>query len=310
MPPKLSDEEVAARFAENGVVPLSPYLGASQSIQVKCMACEHVWSTSGQTPFRSGCPLCALRRKSEARGYQSLVSQDVIEVRLQEKGWTLRGTYNGIWKPLRAACLRCGTEKTWTLASNALNTPYHCKVCQHQSTRLPEGEIQARLAHIGAVLLGERPRSTHNRVDLRCVTCGHLWSPFFSAVTQGYGCPRCNRSNGWKAETETRQLLQKLTGWDFPKARPQWLKGRRRTPLELDGYNEEHAIAFEYQGEQHYQPLFGKVALTRAKINDERKRQLCRYHGVYLIRVPFWVLPKLRDFLQKKLRKGGYSESI
>jgi hypothetical protein len=105
-------------------------------------------------------------------------------------------------------------------------------------------------------------------------------------------------------EKEVRRILARLTGWRFPKARPSWLKGNGRTPMELDGYNERHALAFEYQGEQHYQPIYGKVALARIRANDERKRQLCRYWGVFLIRVPFWKRASLEAFLSKKLKEN------
>jgi hypothetical protein len=70
--------------------------------------------------------------------------------------------------------------------------------------------------------------------------------------------------------------------------------------MELDGYNVEQKLAFEYQGEPHYLPIFGASSLQRIKRNDERKRQLCRYHGVRLIRVPYWV-EDIRAFLRRKL---------
>ena len=79
--------------------------------------------------------------------------------------------------------------------------------------------------------------------------------------------------------------------------------------MELDGYNAQHALAFEYQGEQHYRPLYGKAALAKIKVNDERKRQLCRYWGVFLIRVPFWKRASLETFLAKKLKESPCSSS-
>ena len=74
--------------------------------------------------------------------------------------------------------------------------------------------------------------------------------------------------------------------------------------MELDGYNREHSTAFEYQGEQHYRPIYGRRALQQTQRNDECKRQLCRYHGVWLIRVPFWK-KDVRGFLENKLKKRG-----
>jgi hypothetical protein len=74
--------------------------------------------------------------------------------------------------------------------------------------------------------------------------------------------------------------------------------------MELDGYNVRHQVAFEYQGQQHYRtvPKFGgKVAsLIEVKRRDERKRQLCRRHGVLLIRIPYWKTNVAR-FVRSKL---------
>lgn len=101
-------------------------------------------------------------------------------------------------------------------------------------------------------------------------------------------------------EDRVRGLLLKLTGWIFPKARPAWLKGRSRVPLELDGFAATQRVAFEYQGVVHYLPIFGKRVLKRVKRNDARKRQLCRRHGVYLICIPYWKTD-IETFLRKKL---------
>jgi hypothetical protein len=58
--------------------------------------------------------------------------------------------------------------------------------------------------------------------------------------------------------------------------------------MELDGFNARHRVAFEYQGVQHYLPIYGDAALVTLQRNDERKRQLCRRRDILLIRIPYW----------------------
>jgi hypothetical protein len=59
-----------------------------------------------------------------------------------------------------------------------------------------------------------------------------------------------------------------------------------RRPGQLDAFIGDLAIAFEYQGEQHYNlHMWGT---QRAEINDEEKRNVCRNLGITLIEVPFW----------------------
>jgi len=70
--------------------------------------------------------------------------------------------------------------------------------------------------------------------------------------------------------------------------------------MELDGYNKRHAVAFEYQGEQHYRPIYGEKALAQLKRNDERKRLICYRRGIKLIRIPYWK-KDVGAFIRSKL---------
>jgi len=74
--------------------------------------------------------------------------------------------------------------------------------------------------------------------------------------------------------------------------------------MELDGYNEQHGVAFEYQGEPHYKPIFGDDTFRTTRRNDKRKRFLARYHGVVLICVPYWKKDP-EAFIRSKLVKLG-----
>jgi hypothetical protein len=64
--------------------------------------------------------------------------------------------------------------------------------------------------------------------------------------------------------------------------------------LELDGYNEELRMAFEYQGDQHYHfnNFFhkGQVELfDKQKLVDEFKVIKCAEEGVQLYIIPYWI---------------------
>jgi hypothetical protein len=104
-----------------------------------------------------------------------------------------------------------------------------------------------------------------------------------------------------------RKIIEDLTGVKFPKARPKWLQGRGRLPLELDGYNEKLKVAFEYQGGQHYFPIkwFGGLkTLLGVKLRDDRKRKTCDRYGVLLIRIPYFK-KNPEAFIRSKLEHAG-----
>jgi hypothetical protein len=83
-----------------------------------------------------------------------------------------------------------------------------------------------------------------------------------------------------------------MFGVAFKKCRPGWLRNTTGHRLELDGYSEELRIAFEYHGEQHYDPArtIGKGDKSKRFAGqierDALKARLCQEAGVRLIVVP------------------------
>jgi hypothetical protein len=119
------------------------------------------------------------------------------------------------------------------------------------------------------------------------------------------------RKHAWyepKHEDTCRRYFEWLTGAEFPTARPGWLG-----TLELDGFNEELNLAFEYQGRQHYEVIprwhgegeVGEASLRAQKERDARKARLCRARGVDLVAIPYWVKNKER-FIRMALEALGY----
>lgn len=111
----------------------------------------------------------------------------------------------------------------------------------------------------------------------------------------------------FKTEPLCRCIIECLTGVSFSSVRPTWLRnpltGRS---LELDGYNEELAIAFEYQGRQHYERV-SRFQDTDEKFKmqvfrDEVKKSLCDEHGISLIIIPYTVQREhLPSYIHRKL---------
>jgi hypothetical protein len=90
-----------------------------------------------------------------------------------------------------------------------------------------------------------------------------------------------------RSEHVCRFWFQAFTMRAFVSCRPSFLER-----LELDGYCKAHELAFEYQGIQHYQyvPFMHKTRFNfeLQQERDERKKILCKRHGIYLIVVPYW----------------------
>ena len=71
-------------------------------------------------------------------------------------------------------------------------------------------------------------------------------------------------------EEATRKLFELYCGKPFVSVRPDWLKNPQTgRNLELDGYNEELALAFEFDGEHHTKDgYFWDYDSTKQKPHD------------------------------------------
>jgi hypothetical protein len=132
---------------------------------------------------------------------------------------------------------------------------------------------------------------------------GHQWGAWFKSIKNHKSwCPYCA---GYRSEELARKLMEELYGEKFQKVRPEWLGG-----LELDGYNEDLKIWFDYNGIQHdkYRPHFhrnGIEDLYKQQKRDHRKYEICKERGIHLIVIPneysYQDEDAMRNFLEKNL---------
>jgi hypothetical protein len=98
-----------------------------------------------------------------------------------------------------------------------------------------------------------------------------------------------------KGERECRRVLEEYYGKSFGSTRNiEWLRNPETGRLlELDGYNDELKIGFEYNGRQHYEwPNYTNQTsdeFIQQRRRDIYKRKQCDVHGVYLITIPHTV---------------------
>lgn len=115
-----------------------------------------------------------------------------------------------------------------------------------------------------------------------------------------------------KHEKKCREIFQSIFNKPFPTVRPSFLKRAESScPLELDGYNSDLKLAFEYNGIQHYKysPYFHKSMqdFVAQKKRDKDKEVLCRANGITLITIPANVpYNDLEKFIKKSLKTYGY----
>jgi len=110
-----------------------------------------------------------------------------------------------------------------------------------------------------------------------------------------------------RGERICREFMERHYGRPFKRIRPDFLRNPLTDRnLELDGYNQELGIAFEYNGVQHYRyPNYfhtSEEQFWQQFRRDNYKRDACQEAGIYLINIPY-TIPHFRipDFLREQL---------
>jgi len=104
-----------------------------------------------------------------------------------------------------------------------------------------------------------------------------------------------------QGEEHCRRILEKEFKCKFPPRRDlDWLVNpETKRKLELDGYNQDLGIAFEFQGRQHYHytPAYHRsIEDFKQQIRrDKLKRELCLQNKVWLIVIPYHISEGKRE---------------
>ena len=103
------------------------------------------------------------------------------------------------------------------------------------------------------------------------------------------------QSFGSKGEDLVAEALQNILQAPIKRnIRPNFLRNPETGKnMEIDCFNEEYAVAVEYNGVQHYKfpSVFyrNKEDFYAQVYRDRLKRKLCDENNIYLISVPYWV---------------------
>src|ERR1035437_9009297 len=121
----------------------------------------------------------------------------------------------------------------------------------------------------------------------------HIFEMAFDNVLHGkQWCPKCVK---YLSEELCRYIFENLLKIKLTKTT---FKHKGHC-LELDGYNEENNIAFEYNGRQHYEitPFYKtEKELKYRKYLDRLKREYCKINKIQLVTIPYTV--KNNDLLK------------
>lgn len=303
----IEDCRVAAR-KHGGECLSDTYTQILAKMQWRCAA-GHEWSTTFRI-VNDGhwCPECVKAKYGE----HFRLSIDHARRTAEAKGGQCLSTgYRNQKTPLRWKCGRAD-HKEWTASyTSVLNAGHWCPQCGDEKVqeaierrRLPDGlGVAKRVAgERGGECLSGIYLNIFAPMEWKCRE-GHVWRNNLGHIRAGQWCPSCS---GSRREGECRAIIERLLKKRFPEMKPSWMKQTRL----LDGYNEELRLAFEYNGQQHYQytPVFhrnGEQDLARQQRRDQEVAGACDDNWITLIVIPFWIAD-LETFIANELTLLGY----
>lgn len=302
----LEDLQILAR-SRGGECVSDTYSGANVHHRWQCHA-GHLWNARpGQVKVGTWCPFCAGRGRYTAEFVQEAASA---------RGGRLV-TDKSKFHVEDEATFECAQGHQWSAqVGRVANGKSWCRTCGYdQVSKKLSGsldELHNLARHRGGQCLSTEYPRRGQKARWKCVN-GHEWDAQVAAVKHGgTWCPSC--MHPLISESFCRALIEAQLGKAFPKARPAWLKPENGRRLELDGYCRELALAFEYQGQHHYNAYSytgGADTLARRQSIDALKRHLCELHGVRLVEIPYTMSQhEIVDFLTKTFTEWGFGAML
>ncbi len=183
---------------------------------------------------------------------------------------------------------KCVYGHIWDAMPSNVKRGKWCPVCSKNKKLTINNCIELALSRDGYCLSKEYI-SSGSLMKWQC-KYGHVWEATYNNLkTKKCWCPECKLSIGEKI---CRILFEQYFNKSFDKCRPNWLLNNKGSKMELDGYNSDLKIAFEYQGIQHYKVdgffIKDKNELESRILDDKVKVQLCSDRGISLVVVPYF----------------------
>ena len=272
----------------------------------------------GQTAWNKGKPWSEGTREKLRRVYAHRIEETIkrCQAWARENG----GVCEAVWQETRNGCrqtrarFRCSCGYVWAAgASGTVTGKTWCTRCRRRECTQRRGQIIATIDNVRKLCepLGYELHTTtaiHSEADafrLKCTHCGRIWGSTFRQLKDGHGCPYC-RPYG-DMENRCRVIFETLFKGPFEKCRP---FKQHDSYLELDGYNSDLKIAFEYDGPQHREGgyTFRTTKKQRTiKERDNEKEQRCRDANIRLFRIGDLEAKRetLVDIIMGKLRSAG-----
>lgn len=281
--------EILTRYEKDGV-----------KVLCRCKICGFEWWAIPSNLLQcKGCKQCHFNnmKKTRMKSHEQFVSE-LYDI---NKDIKVLSQYSGTKNKMDCECL-IHNEKFSMTGEHLLRGETGCKKCIdikfHLGGLKSNEQFVRELFNINPNIevLGKYDGAKNN-IEVRCLKCGHIWSPVASSLLCEYGCPCCKRSKG--EERIEKYLINNNIRFETQK---KFSDLRNILPLSYDFYLPEYNALIEYQGQFHdgsTTMVFKEKYFDKQQRNDKLKRDYARNHNFHLFEIWYYDFDNLEFIIDK-----------
>lgn len=279
---------------------LSKYEKDNIKAKCRCRICGFEWESTPSNLLQGrGCKKCHFNniKNKQTKSHEQFISE-LYDVNNSIK---VLSKYSGIKNKVDCKCLI--HNQTFVMsAEHLLRGETGCKECinvkNHLSGLKTHEQFIGELADINAnIEVVGQYNGAKSRIEVKCLKCGHIWTPVASSLLCGTGCPCCKRSKG--EERIERYLTDNNIKFESQK---KFSDLRNTLPLSYDFYIPEHNLLIEYQGQFHdgsASMIEKEKYFDKQQRNDRLKKDYAKNNHYNFLEIWYYDYKNIESIIDK-----------
>ena len=304
---KMTNKDFLEKINLKKYTPLESFSKVREPILIRFNECGHEYKVQPQSILyhNSTCKICSSEKKTKRLlNNNENLKQEAYKSFLNKVNpeFTIIGNYvnNKTQIIIRH---NCGYEFKCTPLSFDNNCPLcnpngNGRFLSYSTTEYKE-KINKKFNN--QFLLLSEYKNNLSEITIKNNKCGHEYTvipKYF--VKNGSVCPICSQSSG-EILIENYLLNNNIAY----KKHVRLSECVNKKPLEIDFIVEANntKMFIEYDGEFHYQEIYGKDRLLQQKENDSIKDEYAHNNNIRMIRIPYWEKENIESILNNLLKE-------
>ena len=279
---------------------LTEYEKDNVKVKCKCKVCNFEWESTPSNLLQcKGCKKCHFNNMKTVRmkSHEQFVSE-LCEV---NKYIEVLSEYSGAKNKVDCKCLIHNTKFSMA-GEHLLRGETGCKECidikLHLGGLKTHEQFVDELSNTNAnIEVVGKYDGAKSKIEVRCLKCGHVWTPTASSLLCGYGCPSCKRSKG--EEKIENYLINNNIEFEPQK---KFSDLRNTLPLSYDFYLPEYNLLIEYQGQFHdgsTSMVLKEKYFDKQQVNDKLKKNYAKNNGYNFLEIWYYDFDNTESIIDK-----------